>query len=70
MMASILEKFLKQRVSKPAMNKWSSGFTKTKEFAVKNKVPLIAVWSEGDNCGHCANAMQSFMMQSFKNWMA
>ena len=52
-MASITTKLLKTRVSKPTFGKWSSGFTACKKYADDNKVPLIAVWSNGDACGHC-----------------
>ena len=54
-MASPTDTFLKSRVAKPTLNKWSSGFTATKKFAETNDVPLIAVWSNGDACGHCTH---------------
>ena len=67
-MASTTETFLKSRVSKPTLNKWSSGFTAVKEYAEKNNLPLIGVWSNGDACGHCVNFEKSLMTTEFLNW--
>jgi len=60
-MASTTTTFLKSRVSTPTLNKWSSGFSAVKKFAESNDVPLIAVWSNGDACGHCINFEKSLM---------
>ena len=69
-MASITEKLLKTRVSKPTLGKWSSGFTACKKYADDNKVPLIAVWSNGDSCGHCTTFETAVMNSAFTKWMA
>lgn len=62
--------FLKSRVSKPTVGKWSSGFSAVKKYADANKIPLIAVWSNGDACGHCTNFETTVMNATFKKWMA
>lgn len=67
-MASTTTTFLKSRVSKPTLNKWSSGFSAVKKFAESNDVPLIAVWSNGDACGHCINFEKSLMQSAFTTW--
>ena len=38
-----------------AQGKWVSNFYKAKTWAVANRTPLVAVWSNGDSCGHCVN---------------
>lgn len=67
-MASTTETFLKSRVSKPTLNKWSSGFTAVKDYAEKNNLPLIGVWSNGDACGYCVNFEKSLMTTEFLDW--
>jgi hypothetical protein len=62
--------FLKSRVSKPTLGKWSSGFTAVKKYAESNNVPLIAVWSNGDACGNCVNFEKSISQSDFTKWMA
>lgn len=62
--------FLKKRVSKPTLGKWSSGFSAVKKYAESNNVPLIAVWSNGDACGHCVNFEKSIMESAFTTWQA
>jgi len=51
------------------LGKWHCNFSKCKDYAVKNKVPLIAVWSNGDACGHCVMFEESINSTVFKNWM-
>lgn len=48
---------------------WHAGFSKCKAYAEANKVPMIAVWSNGDACGHCYMFEQSVNHKYFKNWM-
>lgn len=67
-MASTTTTFLKSRVSKPTVNKWSSGFTAVKNYAEKNNLPLIAVWTNGDACGLCVNFEKTLMKSEFLNW--
>ena len=62
--------FLKSRVAKPTVGKWSSGFSAVKKYADVKGIPLIAVWSNGDKCGHCINFEKSVMQSAFKKWAA
>ena len=48
---------------------WLSNFSKAKAYATKQKVPLIAVWSNGDKCGHCIRFESACNSSTFKNWM-
>lgn len=61
--------FLKSRVSKPTVGKWSSGFSAVKKYADDNKIPLIGVWSNGDACSHCTNFEKSCMQSVFTKYM-
>lgn len=61
--------FLKSRVSKPTVGKWSSGFSAVKKYADEKKIPLIAAWSNGDACGHCVNFEKSIMQSAFTKYM-
>jgi len=67
-MASTTTTFLKSRVSKPTVGKWSSGFSACKKYADEHKIPLIGVWSNGDACGHCTNFENSCMQSAFTSW--
>lgn len=67
-MASTTTTFLKSRVSKPTVNKWSSGFTAVKKYADDNNLPLIGVWTNGDACGLCVNFEKTIMKSEFLNW--
>ena len=67
--ASTTKTFLKSRVSKPTLGKWSSGFSACKKYAEDNDVPLIAVWSNGDACGHCTMFETAVMNSKFTKWM-
>ena len=62
--------FLKLRstASTIKLNEWHNNFSAAKKFAEDNKVPLVAVWSNGDNCGYCITFEQSAMEATFKNW--
>lgn len=62
--------FLKSRVSKPTVGKWSSGFSEVKKYAEDNNVPIIGVWSNGDKCGYCTNFENTVMNSAFMKWMA
>ena len=69
---STTAKFLKTRAAGSAAIKpgqWHAGFTKVKKYAETNKIPLIAVWSNGDACGHCIMFEEVLMKKIFKNWM-
>lgn len=69
-MASVTTTLLKSRVSKPTLGKWSSGFSACKKYALDNNIPFIAVWSNGDKCGHCVMFETAVTHKTFKTWMA
>lgn len=48
---------------------WYSGFDKAKSYATSKKIPLIAVWSNGDVCSHCIRFESACNSSAFKNWM-
>lgn len=62
--------FLKLRstASTIKLNEWHNNFSAVKKFADDNKVPLIAVWSNGDNCGFCKNFEKAAMGSPFIEW--
>ena len=49
--------------------KWVANFAKAKKYATDNKVPLVAVWSNGDSCGHCTTFEGAVNSSTFKNYM-
>ena len=64
---------LKTRASYSAAvttGKWQSNFYKAKKYATDNKLPFIAVWSNGDTCGHCVMFEEAVNSSYFKKWMA
>ena len=48
---------------------WHSDLAKCQDYAKKNGVPLIAVWSNGDLCGHCVTFEQAAVNSVFTKWM-
>ena len=51
------------------LGKWHAGFSKCKQYAEKNKIPLIAVWSNGESCPHCTKFERAVNSTVFKTWM-
>ena len=51
------------------LGKWHAGFDACLSYAKKNNVPIIAVWSNGDNCGHCITFEKAIMSATFTKWM-
>ena len=47
---------------------WHAGLAKCQAYAKANNVPLIAVWSNGDVCGHCLNFESAVNHKTFVNW--
>ena len=71
--ASPTTTLLKTRASYNAAVKtgiWQSNFAKAKKYATDNGLPFIAVWSNGDACGHCVMFEESVNSSYFKKWMA
>ena len=48
---------------------WHANFSKAKTYATSHGVPLIAVWSNGDACGHCVTFESACNSSYFKSWM-
>ena len=48
---------------------WMSNFSKAKSYATSQGVPFIAVWSNGDACGHCVTFESACNSSVFKTWM-
>ncbi len=48
---------------------WLANFSKAKSYATGHGVPLVAVWSNGDACGHCVTFESACNSTYFKNWM-
>lgn len=70
-MASTTEEVMKSRIKSNAAikaGKWCEDFEKAKKFADKNKMPILAVWSNGDLCGHCVNFNKCILDKTFTKW--
>lgn len=70
-MASPTDTLMKQRAAKSAPVKtgqWHADFSTVKKYADSKGIPLLAVWSNGDACGHCIHFEQCVLHSTFKNW--
>lgn len=70
--AGITANLVKLRASKSSPvtpGQWHASLSKCKTYAENNKVPLVAVWSNGDLCGHCTTFESACLSSTFKNWM-
>lgn len=47
---------------------WHAGLKECQAYAKANNVPLIAVWSNGDVCGHCLNFESAVNNKTFVKW--
>ena len=71
-LAGETSKLIASRITSSAAvvpGQWHGGFTKAKQYADKNGLPFIAVWSNGDGCPHCVKFASSANSSTFKNWM-
>lgn len=50
--------------------KWHPNLDKCIAYAEANGLPLIAVWSNGDQCGHCKKWENNALSDVFEAWMA
>lgn len=51
------------------LTKWHSNFSRCKKFAEKNGLPMVVVWSNGEQCGHCctfASAVSNKVFREFQ----
>ena len=63
--------FLKSVLGKSAAatpGRWNSDFNKCKKYCEDNGVPFVAVWSNGDACGHCTAFEKACEKSYFKTW--
>ena len=51
------------------MGVWHADLAKAKAYAEKNAMPLIAVWSNGEDCSHCLVFERMAMSPVFTEWM-
>jgi len=49
---------------------WHAGLEETKKYAEENGLPLMAVWSNGDSCGHCTKFENDVNSEPFRTFMA
>ena len=48
---------------------WHAGLAETKAYAEKMGLPLVAVWSNGELCGHCQLFESAVNSEYFRKWM-
>ena len=47
---------------------WHADLEKCKTYCQANGVPLVAVWSNGDQCGHCFKLESNLLSDAFTKW--
>ena len=47
---------------------WHADFSTVKKYADSKKIPLLAVWSNGDACQNCINFEKCILDSTFKTW--
>ena len=57
------------RTKSVKMGIWHADLNKAKAYAEENGMPLIAVWSNGDDCSHCIVFEKMAMAPVFTEWM-
>lgn len=48
---------------------WHADLNKARDYAVANGLPLVAVWSNGDECAHCVAFENCIMSPAFRHWI-
>lgn len=51
------------------LGQWHAGFTEVKNYAVNNGLPLLAIWSNGEECSHCKKLERCMAQGVFTTWM-
>lgn len=51
------------------LGRWHANLDKCKQYAQDNGVPLVAIWSMGDGCGHCYKLTAALLAEPFQTWM-
>ena len=51
------------------LGRWHAGFTEVKNYAVNNGLPLLAIWTNGEECSHCKKLERCLAQSVFKGWM-
>ena len=73
-MADYTAKILKSRklstkVGDVKTGVWQARLSTAKSYATKNKVPLIALWSNANKCSHCIRFESGLTNAYFVKWM-
>ena len=71
MAETVTDKVKKLRAAASAtikLGQWHADFTKVKKYADTKNVPILAVWSNGEACGHCKRFEQCLLDSKFKTW--
>lgn len=55
--------------SEVELGRWHSNLDAAKAYAEEHGVPLVAVWSNGDDCGHCKKWENCALSDVFEEWM-
>ena len=51
------------------LGRWHSNLDNARAYAEANGVPLLAIWSNGDDCGHCKKWENNAISEPFEKWM-
>lgn len=71
-MAGETAKFLEYRQPKGAEivpGKIFRDFSTAKNYCTENKIPFVAIWSNGDKCSHCTKFENVLRHSTFRTWL-